>query len=239
MQTNRADKSLLRVAGTAFLTFAALLFLALPTWSDDKAKDEETLRNSATVLQAMLDSKTVSQDVLMQSDCIIILPSVKKAGFFLGGSGGRGAMSCRGGKDFKGKWSAPAMYTIGGASFGLQFGGSSTDFVILVMSQKGVDAVLQGTTKFGRDATVAAGPTGATSAGTVGGSDMLTYGRAKGMFAGMSLGGAELDADDEANHRLYGKTCTAKEIVLENAVKPTPAGQDLASLLNNLVNRPK
>jgi SH3 domain-containing YSC84-like protein 1 len=187
----------------------------------------------------MLDTNTVPKDVLARANCIIVLPGVKKGAFLVGGSGGRGAMSCREGKNFRGRWSAPAMYTIGGVSFGLQVGGSSTDFVVLVMSEKGVDAVLEGKTKFGQDATVAAGPSGATTAGTVGGSDMLTYGRAKGMFAGMSLGGATLSADNDANRRLYNKSVTPKEIVRQNAVRATPAGQELVSTFNSLARRPK
>jgi len=127
----------------------ASIFIALftqPVLGADKSKDEETLRNAATVLQGMVDSKDVPQDVLARADCVIVLPSVKKFGFGIGGSGGRGPMTCREGKNFSGKWSAPAMYSIGGASFGLQAGGSSTDFVLLIMSEKGVDAMLQGKT---------------------------------------------------------------------------------------------
>ena len=141
-------------------------------------------------------------------------------------------MSCRGGKDFSGKWSAPAMYTIGGASVGLQVGGSSTNYVLLIMSQKGVDAVLQGKTKLGNEATAAAGPSGATHAGTVGGTDILTYAKASGLFAGTSLGGATLEQDKDANKRLYSKVITAKEILLDNAATATPAGQELVSTLN-------
>jgi len=221
----------------SLLCLANLLLFALPGWNASKSDDEETLRNSATVLKSMLDSNTVPQDLLARSDCIVVLPSVKKAGFLVGGSGGRGAMSCRTGKGFTGKWSAPAMYTIGGASFGLQVGGSSTDFVLLIMSQKGVDAVLQGKTKFGNDATVAAGPTGATSSGTVGGSDILTYGRAKGLFAGMSLGGATLSADGDANQRLYSKAVSPREIVLDGTVQATSGGEMLTSLCNKLVGK--
>jgi SH3 domain-containing YSC84-like protein 1 len=216
----------------------ATVFIALfivPAWGADKSKDEETLRNAATVLQGMIDDNNVPQDVLARADCVIVLPSVKKFGFGIGGSGGRGPMTCREGKDFSGKWSAPAMYSMGGASFGLQVGGSSTDFVLLIMSQKGVDAMLQGKTKLGSDATAAAGPSGATSAGTVGGSDILTYGRASGLFAGMSLGGATLQADDDANRRLYGKSISAQEIVTTTTVKTPAGGAALISLLNTKV----
>lgn len=212
-----------------------ITLVVLPAWGADKSKDEQTLRNAATVLQGMIDDNNVPQDVLARADCVIVLPSVKKFGFGIGGSGGRGPMTCREGKDFSGKWSAPAMYSMGGASFGFQVGGSSTDFVLLIMSQKGVDAMLQGKTKLGSDATAAAGPSGATSTGTIGGTDILTYGRASGLFAGMSLGGATLQADDDANRRLYGKALSAQEIVTQTAVKTPAGGAALISLLNTKV----
>src|SRR5438874_4114580 len=215
-----------------FLYFLFLILLAMPAWGDGKVKDEETLRNASKLLDEMLSSNNVPSDVLARADCIIVLPSVKKFGFGVGGSGGRGPMSCRGGKDFSGIWSAPAMYTIGGASVGLQVGGSSTNYVLLIMSQKGVDAVLQGKTKLGNEATAAAGPSGATHAGTVGGTDILTYAKASGLFAGTSLGGATLEQDKDANKRLYSKVITAKEILLDNAATATPAGQELVSTLN-------
>ncbi len=219
-----------------------LLFLTVfiaPAWGDDKSKDEETLKNAAAVLSAMLSSDKIPPDVLASADCMIVLPSVKKFGFGIGGSGGRGPMSCRGGKDFSGRWSAPAMYTIGGASVGLQVGGSATDYVLLIMSQKGVDAMLKGKTKLGNEATAAAGPSGATHAGTVGGTDVLTYARASGLFAGTSLGGATLEADEDANRRLYNKVVKVNDIVLENAVNPTPMGQELVSLLNAKLRKRK
>lgn len=218
-----------------FLASTVIVLILVPVWAADKSKDEETLRNASTVLQTMLGSNNVPADVLARANCVIVLPDVKKVGFVIGGSGGRGPMTCRQGKSFSGKWSAPAMYTIGGASFGLQAGGSSTDFVLLIMSQKGVDAVLKGKTKLGNEATAAAGPSGATHAGTVGGADILTYADASGLFAGTSLGAATLEPDDDANQRLYDKAITAKEIVIGNAVKPTPAGKELTSLLNTKI----
>ena len=140
-------------------------------------------------------------------------------------------MICRKDKNFSGdEWSAPAMYTIGGASAGLQLGGSSTDVVLLIMSPSAVNKVLAGNIKVGTDLTAAAGP-GATSTASVGGADILTYGRAKGLFAGISLNGASLEPDSSADQRLYGKAVSAREIVVDNAAKPTPAGQSLISLL--------
>jgi lipid-binding SYLF domain-containing protein len=218
---------------------AALLamFFILPVWGADKLKDDDTLKNAATVLDSMLSGGNIPPDVLARADCVIVLPSVKKFGFLVGGSGGRGPMSCRQGKGFSGRWSPPAMYTIGGASFGLQAGGSSTDVVLLVMAEKAVESILNGKTKLGSDATAAAGPSGATSMGTVGGSDILTYGRAKGLFAGMSLGGATLEPDPDANQRLYGKEISAKEILLGNAVKMPAGGQPLVTLLNSKITK--
>jgi SH3 domain-containing YSC84-like protein 1 len=218
-------------------TLAALLAMLfiLPVWAADKSKDEETLRNASTVLHSMLSGNNIPPDVLSRADCVIVLPSVKKFGFGVGGSGGRGPMSCRQGKNFSGKWSPPAMYSIGGASFGLQVGGSSTDVVLLVMAEKAVESILNGKTKLGSDATAAAGPSGATSLGTVGGSDILTYGRAKGLFAGMSLGGATLEPDTDANQRLYGKDLGVRDILLGKPVKMPAGGQPLVTLLNSKI----
>lgn len=234
-EIKKSNRHISQGAMLCFLASLLVMLLILPAWSADKSKDEETLKNAATVLQAMLNDKNIPPDVLARADCIIVLPNVKKFGVGIGGSGGRGPMSCREGKNFSGKWSALAMYTIGGASFGMQIGGSSTDVVLLVMAEKGVDAILKGKTKLGSDATAAAGPSGATSLGTMGGSDILTYGRAKGLFAGMSLGGATLEPDTDANKRLYGKDLSAQEIVRGSAVKSTPGGQPLISLLNTKI----
>jgi len=216
------------------LTSLFLIFSTLPVWGADATKDEETLRNAATVLRAMLSSKDVPASVVAKADCVMVLPGVKKFAFGVGGTGGRGPMTCRSGKNFSGKWSAPAMYTIGGASAGFQVGGSSTDFVLLIMAPTAVDKVLDSKVKVGSDMTAAAGP-GATSTGSVGGADILTYARAKGLFAGVSLSGASLDPDSDANQRLYGKAVSAREIVTGTSVKPTSGGQSLVSLLNSKV----
>ena len=110
-------------------------------------------------------------------------------------------------------------------SVGLQAGGSSTDSIVLVMSAKGLTTILEGETKLGGNASVAAGPSGATSSETVGGVDMLSYGRSKGLFAGMSLGGATLEPDNDANQNLYGKAITAKGIVMPGGPQPTAGEQ--------------
>ena len=143
-------------------------------------------------------------------------------------------MICRKDKNFSGdEWSAPAMYTIGGASAGLQLGGSSTDVVLLIMSPSAVNKVLAGKVKVGTDLTAAAGPGATAASQTVGGADILTYGRAKGLFAGISLDGASLEPDSSADQRLYDKAVTASQIVIDNAVAPTSAGQALIAVLDS------
>lgn len=221
----------------AWITFSALiastivLLGLIPAFAADKQKDEETLRNANLLLQDMLNSKDISPDALSKANCVLILPGVKKFGFGVGGSGGRGPLLCRRGETFDGKWSAPAMFSIGGASIGFQVGGSSTDFVLLLMHAKVVDQMLTGKTKMGTDATAAAGP-GATAA-SASDADILTYGKAKGAFAGVSLGGATVEPDNDANRRLYDKTLTATEIVRGTSVKPLGEGASLVAALDS------
>ena len=212
-------------------TLAVLLVLTATVFAGDKEKDETTLRNANLVLQDMLNGKTISPALLGQAKCVLILPGVKKFGFGVGGSGGRGPLLCRSGQNFDGNWSSPAMFSLGGASIGLQVGGSSTDFVLLLMNPKVVNQILNGKTKMGTDATAAAGP-GATAA-SASDVDILTYGRAKGAFAGVSLGGATVEPDNDANYRLYGKTLTATDIVRGSGVKAEGEGQSLVTVLDS------
>jgi SH3 domain-containing YSC84-like protein 1 len=214
-----------------FAAFTLVLVLFTPAFAADKQKDEETIRNANLVLQDMVNGNSISKDALARADCILILPGVKKFGVGVGGSGGRGPLLCRSGANFSGKWSAPAMFTIGGASVGLQLGGSSTDFVLLLMNPKVVNQILTGKTKMGTDATAAAGP-GATAASATD-ADVLTYGKAKGAFAGVSIGGATVEPDNDANQRIYAQTVTATAIVRGHAVKPAGEGLTLVSLLNS------
>jgi SH3 domain-containing YSC84-like protein 1 len=218
-----------------FLSSIVLLLLIVPLFAADKQKDEDTLRQANLVLQKMLNSNNVSPTLLSKADCVLILPNVKKFGFGVGGSGGRGPLLCRSGQNFEGKWSSPAMYSVGGASVGLQIGGSSTDFVLLLMTPKVVNQVLNGKTKMGTDATAAAGP-GATAA-SASDVDILTYGEAKGVFAGVSLGGATVEPDNDANQRLYGKTLTATDIVRGTEVKPSTEGKALVTVLDSKITK--
>lgn len=207
-----------------------LILTTLPVCAATKADDEQTIRNASAVLQAMIASNEVPASVLGKADCVIVLPSVKKFAVGVGGSAGRGPMSCRSGDNFSGKWSPPAIYTIAGASAGLQIGGSSTDYVLLLMAPKAVEAVVKGKSKIGSDVTAAAGPSGSTA--STGTADVLTYARAKGLFAGVSLDGSTLDPDSEANQRLYDKPTSIHAIVRDNGVKPTSAGEALMTELD-------
>ena len=191
-----------------FFTSIVLLLLILPVFAADKQKDEETLRKANLLLQDKLHSKDISPALLSKADCVLIPPGVKKFGFGVGG---------------------------GGASVGLQVGGSSSDFVLLLMNSKVVNQVLNGKTKMGTDATAAAGP-GATAA-SASDADIPTYGRAKGVFAGVSLGGATVEPDNDANYRLYGKTVTATDIVRGTDVKPSGDGLALVTMLDSKITK--
>jgi lipid-binding SYLF domain-containing protein len=215
----------------ALLVMMVLMMLSiLPAWGADKTKDEETISNATSVLTAMLSGGSVPTDTLAKASCVVVIPNYKKGGLVVGIGGGRGPMSCRTGADFNGKFSPPAMFTLSSISGGLQIGGSSSDFVLLLMDKKAVDAFMQQKTKLGRDASVAAGP-GATAASA--GGDVLTYARTSGAFAGLSLGGSTLEPDNKANERLYDKPESASAIVLQNSVQPTPAGQAFMTLLDS------
>jgi lipid-binding SYLF domain-containing protein len=237
MLRNASQKTSWRITTRVLpcLLTSIVLLMILPVFAADKEKDEGTLREANLVLQGLLNEKSISTDLLSKADCVLILPNVKKFGIGIGGSGGRGPLLCRRGQNFEGKWSTPAMYSVGGMSAGLQIGGSSTDFVLLLMTPKVVDQILKGKTKMGTDATAAAGP-GATAA-SASDADILTYGKAEGLFAGVSLGGATVEPDNDANHRLYGKTLTATDIVRGTGVEPTTEGKALVTVLDSKISK--
>lgn len=203
----------------------------------NKDKDEERLKESGTVLKEILDTpENVSQDLLDKADCVVVYPSVLKAAFVVGGSYGRGAMTCRQGEDFKGPWGAPTMMGLEGGSFGFQIGGQATDFVLLVMNEGGARGILQGKVKLGGDASVAAGPVGRNASAETDvtlRSEILSYSRARGLFAGISLAGSTIRPDNKANKQIYGKEIEAKQIVLSDQVKVPAAAEPLVSTLNS------
>jgi SH3 domain-containing YSC84-like protein 1 len=209
------------------------LAIAFPLMA--QKKEDERLTNSVAVLRELLKGdKGLPTNVLNQAMCVVIFPSVKKVAVGIGGSYGRGVLVCRKGDKMDGSWGAPAMYSLDQESLGVQFGSTATDFVLVVMHTKGVDAILNGKTKLGANAAAAAGPTGAQATGYNAAnmsSDVLTYSRSKGLFAGVSLEGASMDADNEANKKLYGKELGAKEIVT-GSQDVVPAAEQLVNLLD-------
>ena len=199
-------------------------------------KENARLQESYNVLKEILATpdKGIPSSMLDKAECVIVFPSVKKAALGVGGEYGRGAITCRSGKDFNGPWSAPAMFAIEGGSVGFQIGGSSTDFVLLVMNEKGANSVMSSKVKLGADAAAAAGPVGRTASAetdAVMKAEILSWSKARGVFAGVSLEGSTLRSDDGANKDVYGKELTAKEIVRDGQVAPTAAGKPIMDLL--------
>jgi len=214
-----------------------LLSATLGAFAQDK--EDDRLKNSYTVLKEILamPDKGIPHDLLNKAVCVIIYPSVLKAAFIVGGSYGRGVITCRTGEGHNGSWSAPAMFALEGGSFGLQIGGQATDFVLLVMNDSGANSVLSSKVKLGADASVAAGPVGRdASAETdiVMKAEILSYSRARGVFAGVSLEGSTMRSDDGANKSLYGKELSAKQIVQGGHVKIPAAGLSLIHLLDKV-----
>ncbi|HEY0702215.1 MAG TPA: lipid-binding SYLF domain-containing protein [Candidatus Acidoferrales bacterium] len=215
------------------VTLALCLAVAVPVFA--QGKEDTRLANSAEVLKQIMGEKGLPTNVLDQADCVLVFPSVKKVAIGIGGSYGRGALICRQGADKNGKWGAPAMYKLDQGSIGVQLGSTATDFVLVIMNNKGAEQILNGKTKLGANAAAAAGPTGAAANGYNADSmkvDVLTYSRSKGLFAGVSLEGASMDTDDDANKALYGKAITAVAIVDGGATAPAGA-QPLINFLDS------
>jgi SH3 domain-containing YSC84-like protein 1 len=205
----------------------------LPLCAADKAS--ERLSESTAVLKTILTKQEIPTAVLNKAVCVLVYPGVKKVGLGVGVTYGRGVITCRTGAQLTGKWSAPAMYTLDTGSLGLQLGGSSTDYVLLVMTQRGADKVLSGKLKLGADASAVAGPTGAKASGFNDPNvDVLAYSQAKGLFAGASIGSASMANDDEMNKQLYGKSVDAAQIVRDGVEPVPPAGKALIALLDKM-----
>jgi SH3 domain-containing YSC84-like protein 1 len=204
--------------------------------ADDKAKDEGRLENAGTVMKEILDiPDDIPQSLLDKAACVIVMPSVLKAAFVVGGSYGRGAMTCRSGDNFDGPWGAPTMMRLEGASFGFQLGGQATDFVLLVMNERGAGSILSSKVKLGADASAAAGPKGREAEADTDvtlRAEVLTYSRSRGLFAGISLEGSTLRPDNDSNENLYGKKIPAKDIALHGAVPIPDAAKALIATLN-------
>jgi len=213
----------------------ALTAAPLLTARADNDKETDRLENSGMVMEEIMNiPDDIPQDLLDKAECVIVFPSVLKAAFIVGGSYGRGAMACRSGEHFTGPWGAPSMMALEGGSLGFQLGGQATDFVLLVMNPRGATSILNNKVKLGADMSAAAGPKGRDAEAATDTSlraEILTYSRARGLFAGVSLEVSSLRPDNDANEKLYGKKLTATEIIRKGAAPVPPSGQKLVSLL--------
>jgi SH3 domain-containing YSC84-like protein 1 len=217
-----------------WLCVALILGLALPAIA--QKKEEERVENSGTVMGEILNAPdSIPQSVLDKADCVVVLPSVVKVAIGIGGSYGRGVMTCRGGKNFRGKWGAPTMMALEGGSAGFQLGGQATDFVLLLMNSRSASSILSSKVKLGGDASAAAGPVGRDASAETDvtmRAEVLTYSRARGLFAGVSLEGSTLRPDNDANKNLYGQKLEAKDIVLNGSIPPPPSATKLLTTLD-------
>jgi lipid-binding SYLF domain-containing protein len=214
-----------------------VLMSVVATLAASDEREQERVKDAGVVLKEILNiPDNIPQELLDKAECLIVLPSVKKGAFGIGGSYGRGIMICRSGEHYTGKWGAPALYALEGISIGFQLGGQATDFVLLVMNPKGAESLLHSKVKLGADASAAAGPKGRTAEGAtdvVMNAEILSYSRNKGLFAGISLEGSTLRSDGSANEKLYGKKLTAKEIIREGKVGIPACAHELVSLLDS------
>lgn len=222
----------------SILVVLAILTLASLTFADEddrQKREQDRLQNADLVMQEILKvPDNIPQGLLDRARCVIVMPSVLKAAFVIGGSYGRGAMVCRTGKNFSGPWGAPAMYALEGGSVGFQIGGEATDFVFLVMNDRGADSLLHSDVRLGADASAAAGPVGRSASADTDAymrSEILSYSRARGAFAGVSLEGSTLRPDSGANRALYGRSISAAEIVEGSEVQAPSNAHDLIAIL--------
>ena len=222
--------------GKLKVLICTIVLIGVPALAREKDREDKRLENSGRVLKEILNiPDDIPADLLNKAECVAIFPSVLKFAIGIGGSYGRGVMTCRTGEHYTGRWSAPSMMALEGANIGLQLGGTATDFVLLVMNPRGADAILASKVKLGGDASAAAGPKGRTAQADTDvtmRAEILSYSRARGLFAGVSLEGSTLRPNPSANRNLYGRDVSAKNIIRGGKVAVPAAGRQLISLLN-------
>lgn len=222
----------------------AMFLIAATAFAEDRdtRKAEDRLHDAGVVMSEVLSMPdTIPHYVLDRTKCVVVVPSVRKAAFVVGASYGRGAMVCRTGHDFTGPWGAPSMMAIEGASFGFQIGAEATDFVLLIMNEHGADSLLRSKVKLGGDVAAVAGPVGRDAEAATDAfmrAEILTYSRARGIFAGVSLEGSTLRPDNDANEALYGERIGARKIVLGPGPETPQAAHHLVALLDKASPRP-
>lgn len=218
----------------AWLGVALFAVVTVPAFAQKKEQDR--VENAGQVMKEITNiPDDIPQAVIDKADCVVVLPSVVKFAIGVGGSYGRGVMTCRGGKNFKGTWGAPTMMALEGGGFGLQLGGQATDFVLLLMSPRSAENILTSKVKLGGDASAAAGPVGRNASAETDvtlRAEILSYSRSRGLFAGISLTGSTLRADNDANKNLYEKELRAKDIVFNRAVPAPPSAKLLLATLD-------
>src|ERR1700756_2608915 len=216
--------------------FIVSIFVSCAAFGANQSREQKRLQACGQVFKEILDIPDgIPKDLLTKAECVIVIPSVLKFAIGIGGDFGRGAITCRTGQHFTGRWSAPALFALEGANIGFQLGGQATDFVLLVMNPKGANSILSSKVKLGADASAAAGPKGRTAAADtaiVMRGEVLTHSRSRGLFAGISLEGSTLRSDGSANKKLYGHDLNAKEIVRQGKVGIPGSGHELVALLD-------
>src|SRR5579864_9369868 len=216
---------------------ACLTLIAGAVYAKKLNNEQKRLENCGVVMQEVLNiPDNIPTELLEKAECVIVFPSVKKLAFGIGASYGRGAMVCRTGEKFRGRWGAPAMYALEGGSIGFQIGGEGTDLILLVMNDRGMNSILSSKVKLGADASIAGGPKGRDASANTDAwmrAEILSYSRARGVFAGISLEGSTLRPDNDANAKLYGSEVPAKEIVLKGTVQPPACAQKLLATINH------
>jgi lipid-binding SYLF domain-containing protein len=216
------------------IPFLVLVLVSPVVLAADRSDEVKRLRRATEVFHEIMQTpdKGIPGDLLDKSECVAIVPGLKKGGLGLGGKYGKGVVMCR---KRNRSWTAPSFITIEGGSIGLQIGFEQIDVVMLIMNRSGVDKLIGDKFTIGADASAAAGPVGRQAAAQTDvrmNAEILTYSRAKGLFAGVSLDGATLRQDKDNNRDFYGKEVDARKILLEGAVEMPPEARPLASALS-------
>jgi len=211
-----------------------LCFMLLTVVLYAQNKEQNRLENCGVVMQEIMNiPDNIPQEVMEKAECVIVFPSVLKAAFVVGASYGRGAMVCRTGEHFRGRWGAPAMFALEGGSVGFQIGGQAVDLVMLIMNNDGMQHLLSSQFALGADASVAAGPVGRHAEGNTDWkmrAQVLTYSRARGVFAGATLNGAVVKQDKDSTREFYGHMVTFKAALTGEVEPPAGANPFLSSL---------
>jgi len=215
----------------------SLFVLSIAPAAADNEHEADRVKEAGVVMKEIINiPDDIPKDLIDRAECVIVLPSVKKLAIGIGGSYGRGVMTCRTGQHFTGPWSAPAMYALEGGNIGFQLGGEATDFILLVMNPRGATSLMGSKVKLGADAAAAAGPKGRAAAADTDvamRAEILSYSRSRGLFAGVSLEGSTLRPDNRANEKLYGRKLSAKEIIRQGKAGAPASAHELLSLLDS------